>query len=64
MTSTVFVVNVGRPVGTSLDAIGQYIAKDSTYGPLHRYLHGRGGVRRHQGRGRGRGASSVPTAKR
>ena len=39
------VVNVGRPVGTSLDAIVQYIAKDSTYGPLHRYLHGENGVR-------------------
>jgi glyceraldehyde 3-phosphate dehydrogenase len=39
------VVNVGRPVGTSLDAVVQYIAKDSTYGPLHRYLHGQAGVR-------------------
>ena len=39
------VVNVGRPVGTSLDAIVQYIAKDSTYGALHRYLHGQNGVR-------------------
>ena len=39
------VVNVGRPVGTSLDAIVQYIAKDSTYGPLHRYLNGHSGVR-------------------
>jgi glyceraldehyde 3-phosphate dehydrogenase len=39
------VVNVGRPVGTSLDAVVQYIAKDSTYGPLHRYLFGRAGVR-------------------
>jgi glyceraldehyde 3-phosphate dehydrogenase len=39
------VVNVGRPVGTSLDAVVQYIAKDSTYGPLHRYLHGQSGVR-------------------
>jgi len=39
------VVNVGRQVGTSLDAIVQYIAKDSTYGPLHRFLHGQSGVR-------------------
>ena len=39
------VVNVGRPVGTSLDAVVQYIAKDSTYGPLHRFLHGQAGVR-------------------
>ena len=39
------VVNVGRPVGTSLDAIVQYIAKDSTYGALHRYLHGQNAVR-------------------
>ena len=39
------VVNVGRPVGTSLDSVVQYIAKDSTYGPLHRFLHGQAGVR-------------------
>lgn len=39
------VVNVGRPVGASLDAVAQYIAKDSTYGPLHRFLHGQSGVR-------------------
>ena len=39
------VVNVGRQVGTSLDAVVQYIAKDSTYGPLHRYLFGQAGVR-------------------
>jgi glyceraldehyde 3-phosphate dehydrogenase len=39
------VVNVGRPVGTSLDAVVQYIAKDSTYGPLHRFLYGQSGVR-------------------
>jgi glyceraldehyde 3-phosphate dehydrogenase (phosphorylating) len=38
------VVNVGRPVGRSLDAVVQYIAKDSTYGPLHRFLHGQSGV--------------------
>jgi len=40
-----FVVNVGRPVGTSLDAVVQYIVKDSTYGPLHRFLFGRAGTR-------------------
>src|SRR5665811_1440967 len=39
------VVNVGRPVGTSLEAVVQYIAKASTYGPLHRYLNGHSGVR-------------------
>jgi glyceraldehyde 3-phosphate dehydrogenase len=39
------VVNVGRQVGTSLDAVVQYLAKDSTYGPLHRFLHGQAGVR-------------------
>jgi len=38
------VVNVGRPVGASLDSVVQYIAKDSTYGPLHRFLHGQSGV--------------------
>ena len=35
-----FVVNVGRPVGTSLRSLAEYIAKDSTYGPLHRHLGG------------------------
>ena len=39
------VVNVGRQVGTSLDSVAQYIARDSTYGPLHRFLHGQAGVR-------------------
>jgi len=39
-----FVINTGRPVGTSLEAVAQYLAKDSTYGPLHRFLHGQGGV--------------------
>jgi len=34
------VVNVGRPVGTSLQAIAEYIGKDSTYGTLHRFLGG------------------------
>ena len=40
-----FVVNTGRPVGTSLDAVVQYISKDTTYGPLHRFLFGRSGGR-------------------
>ncbi|MCZ7663645.1 MAG: glyceraldehyde-3-phosphate dehydrogenase [Thermoleophilia bacterium] len=35
-----FVVNVGRDIGMSLEAAAQYIDKDSTYGPLHRYLGG------------------------
>jgi glyceraldehyde 3-phosphate dehydrogenase len=35
-----FVVNVGRPVGTSLQSIVEYVGKDSTYGPLHRFLNG------------------------
>ena len=35
-----FVVNVGRPVGTSLQSVLEYLAKDSTYGPLHRWLGG------------------------
>jgi glyceraldehyde 3-phosphate dehydrogenase len=35
-----FVVNVGRPVGTSLQSIVEYLAKDSTYGALHRFLAG------------------------
>ena len=34
------VVNVGRPVGTSLQSVVEYMSKDSTYGPLHRYLGG------------------------
>ena len=34
------VVNTGRPVGTSLDSVVQYLSKDTTYGPLHRFLHG------------------------
>jgi glyceraldehyde 3-phosphate dehydrogenase len=40
-----FVVNVGRQVGTSLQAVVEYISKDSTYGPLHRFLHGHQGKR-------------------
>jgi len=39
------VVNVGRHVGTGLDAVVQYLAKDSTYGSLHRYLFGHKGER-------------------
>jgi glyceraldehyde 3-phosphate dehydrogenase len=35
-----FVVNVGRPVGTSLQSVVEYLGKDSTYGPLHRFLRG------------------------
>ena len=35
-----FVVNLGRPVGTSLQSVVEYVGKDSTYGPLHRYLGG------------------------
>lgn len=34
------IVNAGRPVGKSLESAAQYLAKDSTYGPLHRFLHG------------------------
>lgn len=34
------VVNVGRQVGKDLDALRQYIEKDSTYGALHRYIGG------------------------
>jgi len=34
------VINMGRSVGTSLQSLAEYIAKDSTYGPLHRYLGG------------------------
>jgi glyceraldehyde 3-phosphate dehydrogenase len=37
------VVNVGRPVGTSLQSIVEYVGKDSTYGPLHRFLDGHRG---------------------
>ena len=40
-----FVVNTGRQVGTSLESVVQYLSKDSTYGPLHRFLFGRSGVR-------------------
>ena len=34
------VVNLGREVGTGLDAIAQTIEKDATYGLLHRFLYG------------------------
>ncbi|MFO7569107.1 MAG: glyceraldehyde 3-phosphate dehydrogenase NAD-binding domain-containing protein [Smithellaceae bacterium] len=34
------VVNLGREVGTSLDAIAQLIEKDATYGLMHRFLYG------------------------
>jgi glyceraldehyde 3-phosphate dehydrogenase len=40
-----FVVNVGRQVGTSLHSVIEYVGKDSTYGPLHRYLFGQQGER-------------------
>ena len=40
-----FVINTGRQVGTSLDSVVQYLSKDSTYGPLHRFLFGCSGVR-------------------
>ena len=38
------VINTGRQVGTSLDALAQYISKDTTYGALHRFLNGQKGV--------------------
>lgn len=34
------VVNVGRPVGRDLEAVCGVIEKDSTYGPMHRFLFG------------------------
>ncbi len=34
------VVNIGREVGTGLEAIAQFLEKDSTYGRLHHFLHG------------------------
>jgi len=39
------VVNQGRPVGTGLGDVAASIEKDSTYGPLHRFLHGCGARR-------------------
>ena len=35
-----FVVNIGREVGTGLEAIAHTIARDSTYGSLQRFLYG------------------------
>ena len=38
------VVNIGREAGRGLEDIADYLARDSTYGPLNRYIHGfRGG---------------------
>jgi glyceraldehyde 3-phosphate dehydrogenase (phosphorylating) len=38
------VVNVGREVGNRLQHVADYVERDSTYGPLSRYIHGfRGG---------------------
>jgi glyceraldehyde 3-phosphate dehydrogenase len=34
------VVNIGRPVGTSLEDVARFIEKDSTYGTLQNYLFG------------------------
>jgi glyceraldehyde 3-phosphate dehydrogenase len=34
------VVNLGREVGRDLDAVCGVIENDSTYGPVHRFLHG------------------------
>lgn len=34
------VVNIGRPVGSSLDDLARFIEKDSTYGTVHNYLYG------------------------
>ncbi len=34
------VVNQGRAIGPDLEAVVQVIEKDSTYGPLHRFLYG------------------------
>jgi glyceraldehyde 3-phosphate dehydrogenase len=39
------VVNTGREVGKSLDAIAHYLSVDSTYGTLGRFLHGHAGRR-------------------
>ena len=40
-----FVINQGRQVGTSLESVIEYLSKDSTYGPLHRFLYGHKGAR-------------------
>lgn len=34
------VVNTGRDIGTGLEAVCALIERDSTYGPIHRFLHG------------------------
>jgi len=34
------VVNIGREAGRGLQDIADYVSRDSTYGPLHRYIHG------------------------
>ncbi|MDZ7700495.1 MAG: glyceraldehyde 3-phosphate dehydrogenase NAD-binding domain-containing protein [Deltaproteobacteria bacterium] len=39
------VVNVGREVGQGLSDIADYVSRDSTYGPLHRYIYGFRGKR-------------------
>jgi glyceraldehyde 3-phosphate dehydrogenase len=39
-SSDTVVVNVGRPVGTSLQSVLEYVGKDSTYGQLHKWLGG------------------------
>ena len=35
-----FVINLGRDLGTGIDAIVQVIETDSTYGSLRRFLYG------------------------
>ena len=34
------VINIGREVGGGLQDVAEYIARDSTYGPLSRYIYG------------------------
>jgi glyceraldehyde 3-phosphate dehydrogenase len=38
------IVNLGRPVGISLEDIAHYVERDSTYGWLHGYLYGHMGT--------------------
>jgi len=38
------IVNLGRPVGISLEDIAHYVERDSTYGWLHGYLYGHKGT--------------------
>ena len=59
-----FVVNVGRPVGTSLQSVLEYLGKDSTYGPLHRWLGRLQRQARHPGDRRGQGPRPGSTARR